>query len=436
MSSVRFRPETGKLYFDFHVQGLRCREYTTLDDTPANRRKMEKVLAKIESEISLGTFDYGRYFPGSKMARKFATAKTLAPVPAMNLPVVEQAIPVPVFPTFAEFTATWLVEKQIEWRQSHKDSILSVLEGHLYPAFGALPVNQISRESVLAFRAELAEKQVRMPTKQAAEGRKVSASTINKVVGILRMIMDEAALRFEIRNPCVTVKRLKVQRKDIEPFGLDEVQQILGRVRKDYHPYLTLRFFTGVRSGEVHGLRWKHIDFERRQVLIRETYQNGRVEYTKNNGSQREVHMSQPVYDALMAMRPKAHIDDPHSVADDYVFCTRNKNPIDNTNFTDRVWAPLLRNLDMKYRRPYQMRHTCATLWLAAGESPEWIARQLGHTTTEMLFRTYSRYVPNLMRRDGIAFDTLVSGVVNGGVKAAANDGFLRMGKTAGGNRG
>jgi integrase len=58
------------------------------------------------------------------------------------------------------------------------------------------------------------------------------------------------------------------------------------------------------------------------------------------------------------------------------------------------------------------MRHTCATLWLAAGENPEWIARQLGHTTTEMLFRVYSRYVPNLTRRDGSAFDSLVSSVI------------------------
>jgi integrase len=48
-------------------------------------------------------------------------------------------------------------------------------------------------------------------------------------------------------------------------------------------------------------------------------------------------------------------------------------------------------------------------MWLAAGENPEWIARQLGHTTTEMLFRVYSRFIPNLTRKDGSAFDRLVS---------------------------
>ncbi len=54
------------------------------------------------------------------------------------------------------------------------------------------------------------------------------------------------------------------------------------------------------------------------------------------------------------------------------------------------------------------MRHTAATLWLASGEAPEWIANQLGHNSTEMLFRVYSRYVPNLTRRDGSAMERML----------------------------
>jgi integrase len=69
----------------------------------------------------------------------------------------------------------------------------------------------------------------------------------------------------------------------------------------------------------------------------------------------------------------------------------------------------LLAHLGMRPRRPYQTRHTAATLWLASGESPEWIARQMGHANTEMLFRGYSRYAPHLTRRDGSAFERLLS---------------------------
>ena len=68
----------------------------------------------------------------------------------------------------------------------------------------------------------------------------------------------------------------------------------------------------------------------------------------------------------------------------------------------------MLQRLNLKYRNPYQTRHTFATLLLAAGESPEWIAQQMGHSTTTMLFRVYSRYVPNLTRQDGSAFDRYI----------------------------
>jgi len=68
-----------------------------------------------------------------------------------------------------------------------------------------------------------------------------------------------------------------------------------------------------------------------------------------------------------------------------------------------------LRHLGLKQRPPYQMRHTAATLMLASGENPEWVARMLGHSTTEMLFRIYSRFVPNLTRNDGRAYAQLLA---------------------------
>ena len=92
----------------------------------------------------------------------------------------------------------------------------------------------------------------------------------------------------------------------------------------------------------------------------------------------------------------------------DYVFCMRSGNPFINRNVTSRIWYPTLRHLGLRPRRPYQTRHTAATLWLASGENPEWIARQMGHSSTEMLFRVYSRFVPNLTRQDGSAFEELL----------------------------
>lgn len=425
MASVRARPD-GRLFFDFYFQGKRCRELTALPDTAPNRKKMERVLKQIEADIESGTFEYGRYFPKSKMARVTLGAGTGLPGATMIARAGERTASAPVHqsPNFAVVAQDWRANKQVEWRVSYRVSVDSILSSHLLPYFGDRAVASISRQDVLAFRTHLASLRMRTRPEAEVEGKPLSPATINRIMGILRMIMDEGAVQFQFVNPCLTVKRLKEPRSDIEPFSMEEMQRILATVRKDYRPYLIFRFLTGVRSAEAHGLKWKHVDFQRLEILIRETFQSGRTETTKTDGSQREIHMSKPVQDALLAMRPEGFDEDPRAFDEHYVFATRNGHPIDNTNFNDRVWKPLLRLLGLKYRRPYQMRHTCATLWLAAGESPEWIARQLGHTTTEMLFRTYSRYVPNLVRRDGRAFDTLVSSIVNHGMEAA-NDAAL-----------
>ena len=169
--------------------------------------------------------------------------------------------------------------------------------------------------------------------------------------------------------------------------------------------YLITRFFTGMRSAEINGLRWKCVDFERREILVRETFTQGIFEYTKNDPSQREIAMSTPVFKAL---KRQFEITG-HGGRDGLVFCSRQGTPIDAKNFTNRIWKPMLVDLDIAYRRPYNTRHTCATLWLASGESPEWAARQLGHANTQMLFSVYSRYVPNLTRNDGSAFERLLT---------------------------
>ena len=381
MASVSAR--NGRLYFDFRYQGVRCREYTALEDTRANRKRMQCLLNKILAEITLGTFDYAEQFPGSPKARQFSW---------VALPSSGST------PLLSDFAARWAEHKTIEWRQSYRESVVNILETHVLPALGHLPVAEIDRDAVLSFRAALAIK---------ASGQPRAPATINKIVGILQTILDEAAAQYGFVNPCTAIKRLKVRKHDIHPFTMDEVGLLITTARPDYTDYFTVRLLTGLRSGEVHGLRWRHIDLTRRQIMVRETYSHGRTEYTKTDGSQRNVDMSGPVFRTLSerAARCNAQAD-----PDGYVFASRSGQPVDNQNFCNRVWYPLLRHLDLAQRRPYQMRHTAATLWLASGENPEWIAKQLGHTSTEMLFKTYSRYVPNLTRQDGSAFERVLAG--------------------------
>lgn len=395
MGSVRARQDNGLLFFDFRYEGQRCREQTLLQDTPANRKRMEKALQTIEAEINAGSFDYAASFPNSKRRKRRAEESGVTPLPPARAATAGAASCLAT-PIFRDFTKIWLAEHQIEWRRSHIKVLNSTLNGHLLPAFGDKPVGAITKAEILAFRVKLAE----LPGRT---GERLSNKRINGILAVLRQILNEAADRHGFVSPCTTLKALKVRKSDVKPFTLTEVQQILSTVREDYRDYFTVRFFTGMRTGECHGLKWKYVDFERRLILIRETFVLGEDEYTKTDSSQRDIQMSQPVYEALK------HQHAATGKLSEYVFCNREGQPLDNKNFSDRVWYPLLRHLGLERRRPYQMRHTAATLWLASGESPQWISNQLGHSNSQMLFTVYGRFVPNLTRQDGSAIDRLLA---------------------------
>jgi integrase len=407
MGSVRLHAGRKALFLDFRFEGVRRREYTALSDTPANRKRLEKTLVKIEAEIEAGTFDYAATFKKSRV-------ESVERPPGQVNTLREGAIAAvsPPTPLFRDFATRWLTEHRVEWRRSHYAILKGTVESHLVPHFGDRPIGSITKADILTFRSKLAGVAGRV-------NATLSNRRINGILAPLRQMLAEASDQYGFAMPMTNLKPLKVRKSDVDPFTIEQVQQILSVVRQDYRDYFIVRFFTGMRTGECHGLKWKYVDFDRRLILIRETFVLGEDEYTKTDSSQRDIQMTQLVYDALMRQHKAT------GKLSEYVFCNREGNPLDNKNFVHRVWQPLLRHLSLKLRRPYQMRHTAATLWLASGEAPEWIARQLGHSSSEMLFRVYSRYVPNLTRRDGSAIDRLLATRFASGASAgtdAANE--------------
>ncbi|MDC9725360.1 MAG: DUF3596 domain-containing protein [Gammaproteobacteria bacterium] len=383
MGNIRSRTDNGKLFFDFSYQNKRCREQTALDDSPSNRKKLQTILSRIEAEITLGQFDYSQYFPDSPRALQFQEM-----IKRKNMDLADT-------PLFSDFAKIWFNEMQAQWRQSHRDGVELVLNKYVLPAFGDKELGLITKAEILEFRSMIA-------AVKKKNGESLSPTRINHIITPLRMILNEAANRYDFSSPYHGIKSLKLPKTDVEPFTIDEVQLILKTVRPDFKLYYLVRFFTGMRTSEIDGLQWQYIDFERRQILIREALVRGELVYTKNDGSFRAIDMSQMVFDALQEQKKVTG-------KNKFVFCNSQGNALYHHNVCKRVWHPLLRHLGLRKRRPYQSRHTAATLWLASGESPEWIARQMGHTTTEMLFRVYSRFVPNLTRQDGSAFERLLN---------------------------
>ena len=292
MASVRIH--RGRLFFDFIWMGGRCREYTPLSDTSENRKAVEKTASRISREIALGTFDYGATFPNSKRpAALIAKASTREQVVADPLTPAGSALAAVLVtkasasgkttPLLKDFAELWFAEAKVAWRATYQRTVRDILDNHLCKALGEVQVSDITRAQLLAFRAMVASKKGRR--KDAT----LSPARVNTVMLITKQILEEAADRYDFTCTFVRIKALKVPKSDVKPFTMEEVKRILDNVRADYKTYFLTRFFTGMRTGEVDGLKWKYVDFEDRQILIRETIVRGEEEYTKNDASQREI---------------------------------------------------------------------------------------------------------------------------------------------------
>lgn len=379
----------GKIVLQFRYKSQRCREQTQLPDNKANRIRLERLLKRIEAEIVLDTFDYEAYFPKSTMVKRFSEIKR-------RKEKAQSYFDAPDSPRFQEFADIWLEEMKVEWSYSHLVDVEGILNKYLIPAFGRKKISAIDKAQIMQFRSILAK----IPGRNR---QFLSPSRVNHIMTPLRMILNEAAERYDFPSSWKNIRTLKVGRTEVAPFSLAEVERFLDVVDGDYHTYYVTRFFTGMRTGEVDALMWKDIDLANKTLTVSQSIVRGRLKGLKTEGSYRVIQLTDRVVEALTK----------HQIVADkklkYVFTNASKRHLNYAVIARSVWYPALNKAGLKLRNPYQTRHTFATLLLAAGESPEWIANQMGHTTTTMLFRVYSRYVPDLTRRDGSAFTAFLN---------------------------
>ena len=176
-----------------------------------------------------------------------------------------------------------------------------------------------------------------------------------------------------------------------------------------WRPYFSVACWTGARPNELAALRWGDVDVARGTLRIRLGRYRGKESPPKTASSVRDIDLLPPVLDALKAQkaqqaaeRLKAGRGGPEP-GQDYVFTGPEGGLLNVNALRDRVWYPGLAKAGLRRRVMYQTRHTFASNAPAAGEAPSWVAAMLGHTSPEMLFSVYARFIPNRARRDGSA---------------------------------
>ena len=244
----------------------------------------------------------------------------------------------------------------------------------------------------------------------AMAARKLSPRTIRYTHAILGSAFKQA-VRWNMlqRNPCEGVELPRMERKEMQALSPEEVSRFLSAASEDdYNSLFAFAVATGMRPEEYLALKWSDLDLEARIATVTRTvvWRKGGGWYfgePKTARSRRTVTFPEPLAKLLRTHRAKQNeirlkLGTAYA-PENLVFGTVEGTPLNIRNLTQRHFKPLLKraNLSASFRL-YDLRHTCATLLLAANEHPKVVSERLGHASITLTLDTYSHVLPSMQQ--------------------------------------
>ncbi|MCY1358824.1 Tyrosine recombinase XerC [compost metagenome] len=235
-------------------------------------------------------------------------------------------------------------------------------------------------------------------TKWSSPG--VKRNALAKLSTILKAAVADGLIA---KNPAEAIELPRRTKKEISPFNLAEANQIIEYLYQNRHwpsqiyaALFEFLFFSGLRLSEALALRWESVEWGKRQVHVCRTVALGKVEERTKTRRDRYVLLNDRALRALWfamayADRRRQGVGCARETA--YVFPpSKGQEHVKETSNLHHQWRPALKALGIRYRPPYNCRHTYATMCLMSGMNPAFIAQQLGHSV-QMLLSTYARWI-------------------------------------------
>ena len=210
------------------------------------------------------------------------------------------------------------------------------------------------------------------------------------------------------RNATEVVKPPQVRREEIRPLTPEQVKMLLdvaSEAGDRLEALYALAVHTGLRQGELLGLKWEDVDLESGSLHVKRTLTTARggprLAAPKTKGSRRRVSLTEGAVDALRAhlARQLDEIDRAGSLWQEngLVFASETGDPLDRRDLTSRRFKPLLERAKLPAKtRFHDLRHTCATLLLTKNVNPKVVSEMLGHSSISITLDTYSHVLPNM----------------------------------------
>ncbi|MDN8612738.1 site-specific integrase [Variovorax ginsengisoli] len=365
--SIREFKHEQRIQIAFSYRGTECRELLPPQKiTKSALTYAHGVRVEIQRKIKDGEFVYAEYFPGSAKAKQFGSASRHVLIGKLLQDQLET------------------YERQVE----SKSLSPSTLDGY--------------RKAINSDRMQFwAEKTLAEATPSALRSwigeMKVTAKFARNLLTPLRSVFEDALnddlIAFDPFERIALTKLLKqtatASEYEVDPFTAEERALIIAAARADEWPMVQFWFNAGPRPGELIAMKWPKVNLKAGTVRIDLNQVAGVEKGPKTAAGIRDVDLTPEAIAALRAQEPMSRAKGEHV----WLNPASGQPWTTDAQIRKTLWVPLLARSGVRYRNPYQARHTYASAALTAGANPWYLAQQLGHEDATMVFTVYGKFI-------------------------------------------
>ena len=306
----------------------------------------------------------------------------------------------------ADYVATTLAPKTLE-------SYRQIVHGHMAPALGSVALTALRPQQIQAWYTQLLD-----GGRTDGQGG-LSRRTVLRYHQILHAALRQA-VRWQllVRNPADAVEPPRAPRRDLQVPDAQDVRKILAAADATrYGPLVRLAVLTGMRRGELLGLRWADVDLDAAALNVQQSAQRitgqGMIfRQPKTRLSRRAIALS-PAAVALLRQHRRRQAETRLLAGPAYadrglVFTSGLGAPVEPGNLL-RAWGTIIAAADVGHVRFHDLRHAHATLLLRQGVHPKIVSERLGHASIAITLDTYSHVVPGLQEAAAAQLDALLA---------------------------
>ena len=337
----------------------------------------------------------------------------LSVVEVANDPTIPVQSPVSGFEsiTVAGYLERWLPHIRTRVRPVSYDGYESVVRCHINPALGHLRLAELHPLHLQDLYTD------RLTTNQQRRRRPLSPTSVLHLHLVLSQALQQA-VRWQLLpvNPAAGAQPPRPRRSEVLVATGDTLQHILQLLRgHQLEVPATIALTTGMRRGEILGLRWSDLTPDYTNAHIQQTLQNSRsaglhYEQPKTHRSRRAIALPATLVALLTEHRSnqdarRAALAD-HWQDTDLIVDRGDGGPFSPNTLTSH-WIRFVRENDLPHIRFHGLRHSHATLMLLEGIHPKVVSERLGHATIGITLDTYTHLLPSMQNEAAEAIDRI-----------------------------